>query len=198
MSKNKQLWLLAGGNGAGKSTFYEQFLKPLNLPFINADILAKQLDDDTEVVSYKAAKLAGKLRISLLHSGVSFCFETVFSHPSKIDFLATAKSLGYEIILVYIHLQNDELNQARVAQRVSEGGHNVPTDKIISRIPRTMFYVKEALALVDVAKFYDNSSHSQPFISIVQLTRGELVNQVEILPDWAKTMLADYFGGTDY
>ena len=49
-------------------------------------------------------------------------FETVFSHPSKIDFLAQAKSLGYEVVLVYIHLTNDELNQARVAQRVSEGG----------------------------------------------------------------------------
>ena len=191
MSAEKQLWLLAGGNGAGKSTFYEQFLKPLNLPFINADILAKQLDEDTEAASYKAAKLAEKLRLSLLHLGTSFCFETVFSHPSKIDFLATAKSLGYEIILVYIHLQNDELNQARVAQRVGEGGHNVPADKIISRIPRTMANVKQALPLVDVAKFYDNSSQSQPFLSVAQLTKGKLTNQVKVLPDWTIEILGD-------
>lgn len=195
MSGDKQLWLLVGGNGAGKSTYYEQFLQPLNLPFINADILAKQLDDDTEAVSYKAAKLAEKLRISLLHSGVSFCFETVFSHPSKIDFLATAKSLGYEIILVYIHLQNDELNQARVVQRVNEGGHNVPADKIISRIPRTMKNVKQALPLIDTAKLYDNSSHSQPFISVAQLTEGRLVKQVETMPAWAVKMLVDYLDG---
>lgn len=193
MSAAKQLWLLAGGNGAGKSTFYELFLKPLNLPFINADILAKQLDDeDTEAVSYKAAKLAEKLRISLLHSAVSFCFETVFSHPSKIDFLAMAKALGYEIILVYIHLQNDQLNQARVAQRVGEGGHNVPTDKIISRIPRTMANVKHALPLVDVVKFYDNSSHSKPFSSVALLNKGKLVKQQNVLPDWALDMLDDY------
>ncbi len=193
MRADKQLWLLAGGNGAGKSTYYEQFLKPFNLPFINADILAKQLDNEnTEAVSYKAAKLAEKLRLSLLHSGASFCFETVFSHPSKIDFLATAKALGYEIILVYIHLQNDELNQARVAQRVNQGGHNVPIDKIISRIPRTMSYVKEALPLVDVAKFYDNSSHSQPFISVAQLGDGQLTQQIGTLPDWALKMLEDY------
>lgn len=193
MRADKQLWLLAGGNGAGKSTYYEQFLKPFNLPFINADILAKQLDtENTEAVSYKAAKLAEKLRLSLLHSGASFCFETVFSHPSKIDFLATAKALGYEIILVYIHLQNDELNQARVAQRVNEGGHNVPIDKIISRIPRTMSYVKQALQLVDVAKFYDNSSHAQPFISVAQLGDGQLTQQIGALPDWALKMLVDY------
>lgn len=193
MSADKQLWLLAGGNGVGKTTFYEQFLKPLNLPFINADILAKQLDnEDTEAVSYKAAKLAEKLRISLLHSGTSYCFETVFSHPSKIDFLAMTKALGYEIILVYIHLQNDELNQARVAQRVGEGGHNVPTDKIISRIPRTMANVKRALPLVDVVKLYDNSSHSKPFSSVALLDKGRLEKQQNVLPDWAVELLGDY------
>lgn len=189
----KQLWLLAGGNGAGKSTFYQQFLKPLNLPFVNADILAKQLDNEnTEAASYKAAKLAEKLRLSLLHSGASFCFETVFSHPSKIDFLATAKALGYEIILVYIHLQNDELNQARVIQRVNEGGHNVPADKIISRIPRTMANVRDALPLVDIANFYDNSSHSQPFLSVALLQKGQITKQVDELPAWAEDMLSDY------
>lgn len=193
MSNDKQLWLLAGGNGAGKSTFFEHFLKPAGLPFINADILAKQLvDENTEAVSYRAAKLAEKLRFSLLNSGISFCFETVFSHPSKIDFMATAKSLGYEIILVYIHLQNDELNQARVAQRVNEGGHNVPADKIISRIPRTMAYIKDALSLTDVARFYDNSSQSQPFLSVAQLNEGQLTKQMDVLPGWAEDMLSNY------
>ena len=193
MSGGKQLWVLTGGNGAGKSTFYQQFLEPRGLPFINADILAKQLDaEHTEAMSYKAAMLAEKLRINLLHSDTSFCFETVFSHPSKIDFLALAKSLGYEIILVYIHLQTDELNQARVAQRVMQGGHNVPTDKIITRIPRTMGYVSDALPLVDMAKFYDNSSHSQPFISVALLNKGQLQKQLDTLPVWAEAMLSDY------
>lgn len=193
MSGDKQIWLLTGGNGAGKSTFFEYFLKPAGLPFINADILARQLDNEnTEAVSYKAAKLVEKLRLSLLHSGTSFCFETVFSHPSKIDFMATAKSLGYEIILLYIHLQNDELNQARVAQRVNEGGHNVPTDKIISRIPRTMANVKDALPLTDVAMFYDNSSQSQPFLSVARLNEGQLIQQIDVLPDWAVDMLSNY------
>ena len=193
MSSDKQLWLLAGGNGAGKSTFYEHFLKSTGLPFINADILAKQLtDENTEAISYKAAKLAEKLRFSLLQSGTSFCFETVFSHPSKVDFIATAKSLGYEIILVYIHLQYDELNQARVAQRVNEGGHNVPVDKIISRIPRTIANVKNALPLTDVAIFYDNSSQSQPFLSVAQLNEGRLTKQMDVLPGWAEDMLSNY------
>lgn len=193
MTGGKQLWVLAGGNGAGKSTFYDQFLAPTGMLFINADILAKQLDaEHTEVVSYKAAILVEKLRTQLLDSGTSFCFETVFSHPSKIDFLANAKSLGYEIILVYIHLQTVELNQARVAQRVKQGGHNVPTDKIISRLPRTMRHVRDALPLVDRVKFYDNSSHSQPFLSVASLDTGHLHIQMDTLPEWAEEMLLDY------
>jgi len=193
MTVEKQLWVLAGGNGTGKSTFYEKFLAPTGMLFVNADILAKQLDAaHTETISYKAAILAKTLCAQLLHSNTSFCFETVFSHPSKIDFLAKAKSRGYEIILVYIHLQTNELNQARIAQRVLQGGHNVPTDKIISRIPRTMRYVRKALPLVDTAKFYDNSSRHQPFLSVALLKNGQLQKQQDILPSWAEEMLVDY------
>lgn len=194
MSNNsKQLWLLAGGNGAGKSTFHQHFLASTGLPFINADILAKELDpEQPEATSYKAAKLAENLRLNLLRTGISFCFETVFSHPSKIDFLATAKSAGYEIILIYIHLQNDQLNQARVFQRVSEGGHSVPKEKIISRIPRTMQYVSDALSLVDVTQFYDNSSHKHPFTSVALIQNSALQVQQRSLPDWAEKMLVNY------
>jgi len=193
VSKTKQLWLLAGGNGAGKSTFYQQFLASSGLPFINADILAKELDaKEPEAASYKAAKLAEHLRFDLLHAGTSFCFETVFSHASKIDFLAAAKAAAYDIVLVYIHLHNDQLNQARVSQRVREGGHDVPPGKIISRIPRTMQYVSDALALVDTVQFYDNSSYDEPFISIASINNGELQIQQQPLPEWAQKMLVKY------
>ena len=139
MTELKQLWILAGGNGAGKSTFYRTQLRPLGLPFINADILAKELyPESPEEHSYDAAKLATEMRFRLLQEGRSFCFETVFSHPSKIDFVAQAKVLDYEIILVFIHLDMVSLNQARVAQRISEGGHRVPDDKIANRIPRLL------------------------------------------------------------
>ncbi len=189
----RQLWLLAGGNGAGKSTFYRQFLSPLGVPFVNADLIARDLDrQHPEAISYAAAKLAGRLRSDLLRAGVSFCFETVFSHPSKIDFVAEAKALGYEVVLVFIHLQMDELNQARVAQRVSEGGHNVPAEKIVSRIPRTLRHIRAVLPLVDRAQLYDNSSSAAPFQSIAQLENGRLVRKVDPLPSWAREMLREY------
>ena len=93
MNQRKQIWLLSGGNGAGKSTFYRTQLEPRGLNFVNADILARHLFPDApEAHSYTAAKVAEEMRNRLLEEGRSFCFETVFSHPSKIDFLARAKA----------------------------------------------------------------------------------------------------------
>ena len=186
----KQLWVLTGGNGAGKTTFYHHFLAPTGLPFINADIIARNLDSkNTEAMSYEAAKIAGKLRHDMLQRGSSFCFETVFSHSSKIDFIAKAKALNYQVILVYIHLQTDTLNQARVAQRVTEGGHNVPADKIVSRIPRAMANVHSAIPLADIVKIYDNSSKETPYIPIAEIKSGGVHAQINPLPEWAAVFL---------
>ena len=64
------------------------------------------------------ALLAEQQRNTMLLSGASLCVETVYSHPSKIDFVARAKALGYAVIMVVIHLERAELNGARVAQRM--------------------------------------------------------------------------------
>ena len=192
MSANKQLWILVGGNGAGKSTFYKLFLEPIDLPFVNADILAKLVYPDApERHSYDAARLAGQLRGDLLLSGASFCFETVYSHPSKIDFVAQAKALGYEVIMVMIHLQNTDLNKARVAERVSEGGHSVPDEKVISRIPRTLKHVKTSIPLCDRLQVYDNSYEDEPFKPVLTVKNGMIKQHVTPLPDWAEALISD-------
>jgi len=186
----KQIWILAGGNGAGKSTFYDIALAPHGVKLINADLIAKVINPDApEAVSYEAAGLAEKIRSALLQQGTSFCFETVFSHPSKIDFIAKAKALGYEVILVYIHLASPQLNEARVHQRVSEGGHNVPPEKIHSRIPRTIQHIKTIIPLVDEARLLDNSSLGNPFQQVAVAKKGECVRNIEPLPGWARHIL---------
>ncbi|MGM0593577.1 MAG: AAA family ATPase [Pseudomonadota bacterium] len=192
MSTRKQLWILVGGNGAGKSTFYEHYLGPLGLPFVNADILARMLySDAAEAHSYEAAKLAEQMRSELLLSGASFCFETVYSHPSKIDFVAHAKALGYEVIMVVVHLQSAELNQARVAERVSEGGHSVPDEKVNSRIPRTLQHIKTSIPLCDRVQVYDNSYENTPFAPVFSVVDGVVTRQHNPLPNWAEALLAD-------
>jgi predicted ABC-type ATPase len=192
MAVSKQLWLLAGGNGAGKTTFYNLFLAPKGIKLVNADIIARTISpENPEKVSYAAANVAEQIREELLQQGVSFCFETVFSHVSKIDFVAKARAQGYEIILVYIHLDTSELNEARVYQRVLEGGHHVPADKIHSRIPRTMKHIAAVLPLVNEARLLDNSYREQPFRQVASVTRGRRQCINTPLPQWAEEILAD-------
>ncbi|MEJ2157018.1 MAG: zeta toxin family protein [Desulfobacteraceae bacterium] len=193
MNGSKQLWVLAGGNGAGKSTFYRMsLLKKRGVLFVNADMIAKLINPESpEQVSYEAAHLVERFRDEFLINGVSFCFETVFSHASKIDFIAKAKAHGYQVILVYIHLDHVGLNEARVHQRVSEGGHNVPPDKIRSRLPRTMKNVAAALPLVDEARLLDNSLRTTPFKEAALVRKGRRIRVAAPLPSWAEEIMRD-------
>jgi predicted ABC-type ATPase len=192
MTVSKQLWVLAGGNGAGKTTFYNLFLAPKGIRLVNADIIAKAISpENSEKVSYEAANVVEQIREELLQQSVSFCFETVFSHVSKIDFVAKAKAQGYEIILVYIHLDTSELNEARVYQRVTEGGHNVPVDKVHSRIPRTMKHIAAVLPIVNEARLLDNSYRKNPFQQVASVKRGRRQWINDPLPQWAEEILKD-------
>lgn len=185
-----QLWVLAGGNGAGKTTFYRQFLEPRGVLFANADEIARQIDPATpEQQSYKAARLVEQLRRQLLRERKSFCFETVFSHTSKVDFVAEARAAGYEIILVIVHLESAALNQARVAQRVSEGGHSVPEEKVVSRIPRALENLHKALPLCDQVHVLDNSSATSPFERVAVLKQQAPAFLADPLPGWARDLL---------
>ncbi|MBT3272613.1 MAG: dephospho-CoA kinase [Spirochaetales bacterium] len=190
MKVSRQLWILTGGNGAGKTTFYNKFLAPKGIKLVNADVIAKAINpDNPENVSNDAANIAEQIREELLLDGVSFCFETVFSHVTMIDFVAKAKTLGYQIILIYIHLDTSSLNEARVYQRVCDGGHDVPVDKIHSRIPRTMNNIAAALPLVNEARLLNNSSRDNPFLPTAIVRQGRLRWADAPLPEWAEDIL---------
>jgi predicted ABC-type ATPase len=190
---SKQLWLLAGGNGVGKTTFYRTRLKNFGIPFVNADVIAKEIfPDATEKNSYLAAQIAEKIRNKLLQEGQNFCFETVFSHPSKIDFVANVKALGYQVILVFIHLESISLNKARVNQRIEEGGHSVPDAKIETRIPRLLEHIKTVLPLCDQVRAFDNSSATNPFEPVFTMHNGvecKVIPHLSPLPEWAINLL---------
>jgi predicted ABC-type ATPase len=191
MAGGKQLWVLAGGNGAGKSTFFHHYLAKYGIKFVNADLIAKAMDaNHPERLSYEAATLATEMRESMIARGESFCFETVFSHPSKIDFIGLAKAHGYYVILIFIHLSDPSLNEARVYQRTLEGGHSVPPEKIRSRLPNAMKNFKSALPLVDEAWILDNSSERNRFQQIARITSGVCEEKVHPLPSWVMDLLS--------
>lgn len=186
----KRLWILVGGNGAGKTTFYLEKLKPRGVPFINADDIAREVySEDPEANSYRAAQIAEASRNDLILQGISFCFETVFSHPSKIDFIAKAKALGYEVTMVFIHVDSIDINLMRVKQRKLDGGHDVPRDKVEARIPRTLKHVKLAIPLCDYVLVLNNTSSEVPFERVVTFKQGIADRHVAPLPEWAATLI---------
>ncbi|KAF0964779.1 zeta toxin family protein [Rhodococcus sp. T7] len=156
----RRLDLVVGPNGAGKSTFVEQRLAPL-LPgsvCVDADVIAKERwPDSAEKHSYEAARIAATIRDALIEQGESFIAETVFSHPSKLELIDRARRAGYVVVLHAI-LVPVELSVARVAERVLEGGHGVPEEKIRERYKRLWPLVAAAIDRADQATVYDNTA----------------------------------------
>jgi predicted ABC-type ATPase len=172
---DRLLVVVAGPNGAGKSTFVDAFLRSTGLHVVNPDQIAKALaPDDPNSMAYQAAQAADTVRHDLVARGVSFCMETVFSDPegAKLAFLRQARAQHYVVLLVFIGLDTGELAIARVVERVAAGGHDVPDDKILSRIPRTLQNLTQALEFVDHGFLFDNSSAKQPFRFVAEFSNG--------------------------
>lgn len=193
------LYLLAGSNGAGKTTLYERVIRPTTgLPFVNADVIARSIAGDgpiTEEISIAAAKSAAERRDELLRSGVSFVAETVFSHPSKVELVRTARDAGYFVHLFIVVVPVD-LTAARVRARVANGGHDVPEDRIRARYERLWPLVADAVRLANEAVVYDNSRAKTPFQVIARFADGVPVDApFAPWPKWAPAVLKpDTFG----
>jgi predicted ABC-type ATPase len=178
---------IAGPNGAGKTTFFHAHLASAGLRFVNADVLAAEL----VVEPYEAAGLADALRRGLVGRGESFVFETVFSDPvgDKIAFLEEAARRGYVVVLIYIGLSGPDQSLERVAIRVSQGGHDVPDDKLLSRFSRTLTNLRAAIARLPHVLVYDNSDLNDPYSQVAVFDRGHLRYLQEPIPEWLRTAL---------
>lgn len=178
---------LAGPNGAGKTTFYHAHLQPAGLRFINADVLARELKLDSNA----AARLADALRRQLVEQRESFVFETVFSDPvgDKLTFLKEAAGKGYTVVLCFIGISGPEVSQARVAMRVSQGGHDVPSEKLTARFPRTLANLKTAIRDLPHVWIFDNDDLRTPFHQVTVFENGQRVTLNEPVPKWLTPLL---------
>ncbi len=107
--------------------------------------------------SYEAAILADFLRHQVLKTGNTFSFESVFSHPSKLDFMRKAIKEGYKCYLYFAAVSSPEISVDRVRQRKQQGGHGVPEKKIRERYARTLDSLLDAIRLSYRAYLFDNS-----------------------------------------
>jgi predicted ABC-type ATPase len=173
---------LAGPNGAGKTTFYHAHLKPAGLRFLNADEVARELEMD----AYAAAGVVAQLRRELVRQRESFVFETVFSDPvgDKLAFLKETAQSGYTVVLCFIGIAGPETSEQRVAMRVSQGGHDVPTEKLVSRFPRTMANLKAAIRELPHVLVFDNDDLHAPFRRVAVFEAAHLVWSAKPIPQW--------------
>jgi len=161
LDKRPIIIALAGSNGSGKSTFYESYLADGGLRFINADELSASLG----LSPYEAAELATAVRRELVNQRESFIFETVLSDPvgEKVDQLASYASLGYTVVLIFIHIESAYESSKRVGMRVCQGGHDVPDDKLRARFERTLANLQRAIERLPHVIVFSNQDLNNPY-----------------------------------
>ncbi len=196
MAERPVLTIFAGPNGSGKSTLTRQIkVQGYALgTYINADDIASELfatalargeqasRSDFEVPAFWEAE---RRRQECVVRAEAFAFETVFSHPSKLDLITRAKSTGFIVKLYFVSTESSTLNLARVRKRIMEGGHPVPEDKVVSRYRRTMSLLPAACMLVDEAVLFDNSGLSMRAVAQITWSSEQAsVRLVRPLPSW--------------
>lgn len=153
MSNKKPMVLVfAGPNGSGKSTISSNF--DIIGEYTNADDLVKTTGIDAET----AARLVEEKRYVAIKDKRDFTFETVLSSHYNLDILRYAKEEGYFIKCFFVLTVDPKVNVLRVASRVSQGGHDVDKNKIISRYSKSLANIKELLTICDILHVYDNTN----------------------------------------
>jgi len=165
----RNLYIIAGCNGAGKTTAsYTILPEILNCrEFVNADEIARGLSPfQPEKVAIEAGRIMLERIDDLLHHGKSFAFETTLSAKSYKNIIVEAKQKGYDITLVFFWLQSVDLAKNRVQSRVAAGGHNIKTDVIERRYAagiRNLFEIY--IPICDRVLIIDNSFEKQETIA---------------------------------
>ena len=152
--------VIAGPNGSGKTTL-TNFLRRSGVDFgeyINPDDIAPTLLGSYSERVRAAQRIADELRDECLTNRRDFSFETVMSHPGKIEIIRRARDAGFETTLFFIGTEAPEINVARVGQRVAFGGHDVPDEKIIARYGRSMDLLSDAIRAAHRTFIFDNSA----------------------------------------
>jgi predicted ABC-type ATPase len=160
--KKKNLYIIAGCNGAGKTTASFTILPDILdcKEFVNADEIAKGISPfQPEKVSLDAGRIMLNRINELIEENQNFAFETTLSTRSYKNKILAAKNKGYRVTLLFFWLQNIELAKERVKIRVEEGGHNINPDIIERRYYKGIKNLFDIyLPIIDGALIFDNSA----------------------------------------
>lgn len=186
------LIVIAGPNGSGKTTVTEQILRHEwmeGAEYINPDLIAKDKfgDWNSEEAVQKSILYCEEQREKCIRERQSLIFETVLSRGDKVEYIKKAKKAGFFIRLFFVCTASPAINAARIAQRVMEGGHNVPIPKINSRYKKSIANCCIAAKIVDRCYIYDNSVNGCDARLLFRASDGVLAKKyVAEIPEWAE------------
>ena len=183
----KEIVIIGGPNGAGKTTTARTLLPAFfsEYEFLNADEIARDLNSlDVQAAAFAACKvLLGRMK-GLIAQGESFALETTCSGKSFIPILRRCVESGWEITFYYFWLPDPEMSIQRVANRVRQGGHNIPSEVIYRRFQTGLWNMRHLyLPIAKTAAIYDNSDKAR-----VLIAKRENGAELEVLDQkrWAR------------
>lgn len=165
----KKLYIIAGPNGAGKTTASYTILPEIFncKEFVNADEIARGISPfNPDIVAIQAGKIMLRRINELLDGNITFAIETTLAAKNLIKYIHKAKEKEYEVILLFLNLDSEELAIKRVETRVKEGGHNIPEETIIRRYKNGLKnFFQMYIQVVDKWIMVDNSEKEFRFIA---------------------------------
>lgn len=190
--QDKNLYIIAGCNGAGKTTAsFTILVDTLEcMEFINADEIAKGLSPfQPEKVAFEAGRIMLNRIKELLHKGVNFSIESTLSTKSYKHLIINAQQKGYKVSILYFWLQSVELAKERVKSRVLEGGHNIEPQIIERRYFRGIKnFLELYIHMADAVLIFDNSFGNHQLIA-----QTNSVKKIDVIDEVKFQKLKTYF-----
>lgn len=197
------IYVLAGANGAGKSSIGGAAFLERGVAYFDPDEAARRILAANPAISQEEGNSAawheGKRLLELaIAERLNFVFETTLGGNTIAALLEKALASGIEVRMWYVGLSTPELHIARVRSRVARGGHDIPEAKIRERYHHSRLNLVRLIPRLTELRVYDNSEEADPHIGaapeprlVLHLDQGKIVSSCDltIAPEWAKPIL---------